>query len=119
MPDARSFLPLKPADYLLLLALVEGEQHGYALAQAIAERSGGVLRLEPGNLYRVIRRLEDDGLVAESGRRPAAELDDERRRYYKLTALGARVAAAESSRLQALLASAPVQALAPLMGGAR
>lgn len=105
-------LPLKPVDYLLLLALSEGEAHGYGLVQDIAARSDGALRLEPGNLYRVIRRLLDSGLVAESARRHAVELDDERRRYYRLTALGARVAALETHRLRALLATPAARALA-------
>jgi DNA-binding PadR family transcriptional regulator len=116
--DTRQFLPLKPVDFILLLALVEEEQHGYALAGEIDERTEGVIRLEPGNLYRVIKRLVDDGLVEVSERRPAPELDDERRRFYRLTALGARVAAAEARRLRALLSSRPVRALAPLAGPA-
>src|SRR5574338_1022495 len=94
-PNPRSFLPLKPVDLQLLLALAEGELHGYGLVQAIAERTDGIVTLEPGNLYRVIRRLLADGLVAESERRAAPELDDERRRYYRLTALGERVVAEE------------------------
>lgn len=112
--DARRFLPLKPVDFLLLLALVEHEQHGYVLAREIAERTNGVIRLEPGNLYRVIKRLLDDGLVVEAERRPAPEIDDERRRYYRLTPLGARVASAEAQRLRALLASRSVRALGKL-----
>jgi DNA-binding PadR family transcriptional regulator len=87
--------PLKPVELQLLLVLAEQESHGYGLVQAIAERTDGVVTLEPGNLYRVIKRLLADGLVAESERRPAPDLADERRRYYRLTALGARVAAEE------------------------
>lgn len=109
--DARALLPLKPVDLVLLLALVEGEQHGYALAGEIAERTEGVVRLEPGNLYRVIRRLVDDGLVDISQKRPVAELDDERRRYYRITAFGARVAALEVQRLRALVSSRAARAL--------
>jgi DNA-binding PadR family transcriptional regulator len=116
--DTSQFLPLKPVDFILLLALVEEEQHGYALAREIDERTDGVIRFEPGNLYRVIKRLVDDGLVEVSERRPAPELDDERRRYYRLTALGARVAAAEARRLRVLLSSRTVRALAPLAGPA-
>ena len=104
-PDPRSFLPLKPVELQLLLALAEEERHGYGLVQAIAERTDGLVSLEPGNLYRVIRRLLDDGLVAESERRPAADLGDERRRYYHLTALGGRVLAEELRRLQAVVES--------------
>jgi DNA-binding PadR family transcriptional regulator len=113
--DSRRFLPLKPVDFILLLALVDGEQHGYALAREIAERTDGLVHLEPGNLYRVIKRLVDDGLVIASSRRPAPELDDERRRYYRITPLGARVAALEAGRLRSLLATKPVRALLPLL----
>ena len=109
--DPRSYIPMKPVDLLLLLALADDEQHGYALVQAIADRTGGMVVLEPGNLYRVIKRLLADGLVAESERRPAPDLDDERRRYYRLTPLGARVAAEEARRLRSLVASPSVRAL--------
>ena len=105
-PDPLRFLPLKPVDLQLLLALTGGELHGYGLVQSIADRTGGVVRLEPGNLYRVIKRLLADGLVAETARRPAPDADDERRRYYRLTTLGSRVLAAELERLQELV-SAP------------
>ncbi|MFN8582764.1 MAG: helix-turn-helix transcriptional regulator [Gemmatimonadaceae bacterium] len=110
-PDPRSYLPLKPVDFLLLLALADDEQHGYALVQSISARTDGMVELEPGNLYRIIKRLLDDGLVAESERRPAPDLDDERRRYYRLTPLGARVAIEESRRLRALVSSPSVRAL--------
>ena len=103
--DPRSFLPLKPVELELLLVLAEQECHGYGLVQAIAQRTDGLVTLEPGNLYRVIKRLLADGLVAESERRPAPDLADERRRYYRITALGARVAATEARRLQALVGS--------------
>lgn len=113
--DPKHFLPLKPADFLLLLALVEEEQHGYALARELAERSDGAIRLEPGNLYRIIKRLVDEGLVDVAARRPVSELDDERRRYYRITSLGARVAAQEVRRLRALLSSSAVRALPALV----
>jgi DNA-binding PadR family transcriptional regulator len=106
------FLPLKPVDLQLLLALVEEERHGYGLVQEIADRTDGLIALDPGNLYRVIKRLVDDGLVAESPKRPAPDLGEERRRYYKLTALGQRVLGAELRRLQALVASPEVRAAA-------
>ena len=109
--DPRDFLPLKPVDLHLLLALAEEEMHGYALTRAIAERSDGLVELAPGNLYQIIKRLLADGLVAEAGRRPAAAADDERRRYYRLTPLGGRVAAAELQRLAALGNSAVARAL--------
>ena len=115
-PDPRSFLPLRAPDLILLLALVDGERHGYALAQELSERTDGVVALEPGNLYRVIRRLMADGLVNESEKRPAPDLDDERRRYYRLTPLGARVANAELERLRALVSSPVARALAQRWG---
>ena len=108
----RGFLPLKPLDLQLLLSLAEQERHGYALVQDIAERTEGLVALEPGNLYRVIKRLLADGLVAETERRSVPGLDDdERRRYYRITPLGGRVVAAEITRLQALVTSPSVKAL--------
>jgi DNA-binding PadR family transcriptional regulator len=107
----RSYLPLKPVDLQLLLSLAESERHGYGLVQAIAERTDGLVALEPGNLYRIIKRLLADGLVAETERRAVAELDDERRRYYRITPLGGRVLAAEIARLQALVTSPSVRAV--------
>ena len=107
----RTFLPLKPVDLQLLLSLAESERHGYGLVQAIADRTDGLVSLEPGNLYRVIKRLLADGLVAETERRAVPELDDERRRYYRITPLGGRVLAAEIARLQALVTSPSVRAV--------
>lgn len=109
--DPRSFLPLKPVELELLLALAEQERHGYGLTQAVAERSEGVIQLEPGNLYRIIKRLLGLGLVAESDRRPAPDLGEERRRYYRITTLGERVAASELARLRAALRSAAGRAV--------
>jgi len=107
----RDFLPLKPLDLQLLLSLAEQERHGYGLVQDIAERTEGLVTLEPGNLYRVIKRLLSDGLVAETDRRTVPELDDERRRYYRITPLGGRVLASEIARLRALVSSPSVKAL--------
>jgi DNA-binding PadR family transcriptional regulator len=108
--DPRDFLPVKPVDLQLLLALAEEERHGYGLVQEIAARTDGLVRLDAGNLYRVIKRLADDGLVAESDHRSAPDLENERRRYYRLTALGGRVLAAELHRLRDLLGSPAVRA---------
>jgi len=108
--DPRDFLPLKPVDLQLLLALSEEERHGYGLVQEIAERTNGLVNLDAGNLYRVIKRLADDGLVAESDHRAAPDLANERRRYYRLTALGGRVLGAELHRLRDLLGSPAVRA---------
>ena len=114
--DPRSRLPLRPVEYLLLLALVAEEQHGYALAREIVARTDGVVSLEPGNLYRVIKRLRADKLVEPSARTSLASNDDERRRYYKLTELGQHVAALEGERLRKLLASKPARELARIAG---
>ena len=112
--DPRAFLPLKPVDLHLLLVLSGGERHGYGLVQEIAERSDGLIALDAGNLYRVIKRLADDGLVAESDHKSAPDLGDERRRDYRLTALGARVLSAELHRLRAMLATPAVRAASRL-----
>jgi DNA-binding PadR family transcriptional regulator len=107
-PDARDFLPLKPVDLQLLLALAESEQHGYGLVHAIEQGTDGLVKLDPGNLYRVIKRLLGDGIIAESGRR-AKDAGEERRRYYRITPLGERVLAAEVKRLQVLMKSPAVR----------
>lgn len=109
MPLATTnFLPLKPVELHLLLALVDGDLHGYGLTLAVTERSDGLIRLAPGNLYQVLKRLLADGLVAEA---PRSASDDSRRRLYRLTALGGRVAAAELERLRALTSSPTAKAL--------
>ncbi len=97
-----SLLPLKPVELLVLSMLSAGERHGYGIRQDILEHTRGSLELEAGNLYRTIRRLEQDDLVDESARRPVAG-DDERRRYYRLTPFGRRVLAAELERLRELV----------------
>lgn len=101
-PDPRHFLPLKPVDLELLLALADGDLHGYGLAQAISRHTDGLVVLDPGNLYRVIKRLLADGLIAESDRNAA----EEKRKYYRITPLGGRVLATELDRLRRLV-SAP------------
>ncbi len=109
--DPRRHLPLKPVDLQLLLALAGGERHGYGLVQAIAEATDSLVQLDPGTLYRVIKRLLADGLVAEAGRGEAAEPGGERRRYYALTPLGRQVLTAELRRLEALVRSPAVRTL--------
>lgn len=111
MPKDPSFQPLKPVDFILLLALAEEERHGYALSQEVERRTEGTVRLEAGNLYRTLRRLVGEGLVGEADRRPVAEGDDERRNYFRITPLGFRTVQAEVKRLRALLASPSVKAL--------
>ena len=105
-PPPESFLPLKPVEFLILMTVAAGERHGSGIMLDIAERTGGSVRLEAGGLYRSIRRLLADKLLTESARRPAADLDDERRRYYALSPLGKRVVAAEALRLRALVREA-------------
>jgi DNA-binding PadR family transcriptional regulator len=104
--DVDRLLPLRPVTFQILLTLAGGERHGYGITQDIAGRTSAKMRLEPGNLYRSLRTMLDDGLIEESERRPAPDLDDERRRYYRITPLGRRVAAAEIARLEAVIADA-------------
>jgi DNA-binding PadR family transcriptional regulator len=99
--DPRKFLPLKPVDLELLLALADEDLHGYGLVQAIAAHTDGLVVLDPGNLYRVIKRLLADGLIAESGREAADA--EERRKYYRITPIGGRVLAQELQRLRRLV----------------
>jgi DNA-binding PadR family transcriptional regulator len=99
-------MPLRPIEFHVLLALAGDERHGYAILQEVAALTGGELQPEPGTLYRALHRMLKDGWVAESARRPAADVDDERRRYYRLTAVGRRVASAEAERLSRLVAVA-------------
>ena len=106
MADPRSHLPLKPVDLELLLALADDDRHGYGLVQAIAAHTNGLVVLDPGNLYRVVKRLLAEGLVGEAGQRSAPDEGGARRRYYRLTPLGRRVASAEAERLARLLSVA-------------
>jgi DNA-binding PadR family transcriptional regulator len=103
---AESFLPLTPAVFHILVALADGEAHGYAIMQEVTRRSGGVIRLGPGTLYGAVSRLLDEGIIEESEERPDPEMDDSRRRYYRLTKLGGRVLAAETGRLADLVKAA-------------
>lgn len=100
---AEEFLPLKPQWFHILLSLAAEEQHGYGIMQDVLERTMGKVRLWPATLYGSIKRLIEAELIAESPRRPAPELDDARRRYYRLTPLGRRVLDAECARLQELV----------------
>jgi DNA-binding PadR family transcriptional regulator len=110
-------LPLKPLHFLMLLTLVDGERHAYGIKKDLAAR-GAHRDVGPGTLYRTIAQLIDAGLIDESDRRPVAELDDERRRYYKLTPFGRRVVVAEAHRLDDLVAAARLRKLIPERGGA-
>src|SRR5512138_3794301 len=106
-------MPLRPIEFHILLALADEERHGYAILQEVAVLTEGELQPEPGTLYRALHRMLKDGWVVESARRPAADLDDERRRYYRLTALGRRVASAEAERLLRLVTVARANRLLP------
>ena len=99
-------VPLTPAVFHVLLALAEGEMHGYGIMQDVARISGGRLRMGPGTLYGTLKRMLEAKLIVESDERPDPALDDERRRYYRLTDFGSRVAAGEAQRLSKLLQTA-------------
>ena len=100
---AADLTPLSPAVFHILLSLAEGERHGYALKREIAQRTGGRVKLGPGVLYGSIGKMLELGLIEESVDRPDPHLDDERRRYYRITSLGLRVAQAETLRLRELV----------------
>lgn len=111
--NPEDLLPLTPAVFHILLALSDGERHGYAIMREVEHSTGGHTRMGPGTLYGTIKRAIAAGLVEESDERPDAELDDERRRYYRLTAFGLRVATAEAERLSRLVAEAQARRLLP------
>jgi DNA-binding PadR family transcriptional regulator len=94
---------LSPAEFDVLIALADGEKHGYAILKEIARRGQGGAAFGTATLYAILRRFVSEGLLAESDERPIAALDDERRRYYRLTEAGRRAAAAEAERMEAVL----------------
>ena len=97
---------MKPVDLLVLMVLLDGHRHGYGLVREIAERTGGQVKLVPGNFYSILKRLLDSGLLEDEGERPAEEPGRPDRRYYGITSLGRAVAAAEARRLQLLIREA-------------
>ena len=101
-----SFLPLTPAVFHILLALADGEKHGYAIMQEVEDMTGGSVQMGPGTLYGSIKRMLAAGLIEESDDRPDPELDDERRRYYRQTGLGRKVLREETERMAELTALA-------------
>lgn len=105
-------LPLTPPVFHILLSLAGDERHGYGIMQDVAQQTDGALQLGPGTLYGCLKRMLAAGLVEESDERPVTELDDERRRYYRMTAFGRRVVRAEAQRL----AGAVTVAMAKLAG---
>ena len=98
-----TLLPLPPTVYLILLALAEEDAHGYRIRAEVAERSGGLVRIDPGSLYRLIARLIAEGLITEAARVP--DPGEERRRYYRLTPLGRRLFRDETRRMADLVAA--------------
>jgi DNA-binding PadR family transcriptional regulator len=104
-------LPLTPAVLNILLALADEERHGYGIMREVEARTGGGTRLGPGTLYGSIKRMLADGLIEESDERPEPELDDQRRRYYRITDFGRGVAGAEAERLQDLVNTARARKL--------
>ncbi|HXG90159.1 MAG TPA: helix-turn-helix transcriptional regulator [Vicinamibacterales bacterium] len=101
-----SFLPLTPVAFEILLALADGEQHGYSILREVERRSVGTVKLHAGTMYRALARLLESGLIEELDERPAPAQDDERRRYYQLTTRGIAVARAEAERLFSQVAAA-------------
>jgi DNA-binding PadR family transcriptional regulator len=110
-PD--SLLPLQPTTFHILLSLTDEDKHGYAIILDVARRTNGELKLSAGTLYRSIQRMLELGLITETTTRPAPELDDERRRYYRITPFGTAVAQAEAGRLRGLLKMARLCGIAP------
>lgn len=102
-PNLDSMLPLRPVEFLVLLVLADGERHGYGIVKDIRDRTGGKVKLLPGNLYAVLRRLMENDLLSESSRRPAEDLDDQRRRYYRITKTGKLILAADAARMKGLV----------------
>jgi DNA-binding PadR family transcriptional regulator len=111
--EIEALLPLPAATFHILLAVADEDRHGYAIIQEVERRTGGELRLSAGTLYRSLQRMLEQGLVVEARERPAPELDDERRRYYRITAFGTAVAEAEARRLSRLVALARVRGFLP------
>ncbi len=104
--DPTAYLPLTPAVFHVLLALADGDKHGYAIMKNVRQRTDGKVRLSAGTLYGIINRLLGDGMIVETRDRPSPALDDERRRYYRLTRFGREVAIADANRMEKVIAMA-------------
>lgn len=111
--EPSDFLPLHKDTFDILVSLSDRDRHGYSIMQDIAARTGGRHRLSPSTLYTAMRRMLEDGLVEELEERPDPEHDDERRRYYRITRFGRKVALSEARRLERLLADARATGLVP------
>jgi DNA-binding PadR family transcriptional regulator len=111
--DPLALLPLPAATFHILLAVADSDRHGYGIIQDVAVRTGGELKLSAGTLYRSIQRMLEQGLIVETADRPEPELDDERRRYYRITAFGREVARAEAGRMAKMVEFARASGFAP------
>jgi len=111
--EADALLPLPLATFHILVALADEDRHGYAIMQDVTQRTAGALKLGAGTLYRSVQRMLEQGLISEVSTRPAPELDDERRRYYRITPFGRTVARAEARRLSQMLKLARASGFAP------
>lgn len=112
-PDPRELLPLPASQLHILLALANGEKHGYAVMREIAEMTDGSVTMGPGTLYGAIKRMLQSGLIEELDERPDPDIDDERRRYYRVTGFGASVVSAETARLEMLVQTARSKNIGP------
>ena len=113
LPDPETLLPLQPATFHILLALGAGDRHGYAIIQDVARRTHNQLRLGAGTLYRSLQRMLEQGLIVEIAEPEETDREDERRRYYHITAYGESVARAEARRLTELVRLARASGFAP------
>jgi DNA-binding PadR family transcriptional regulator len=111
--DPDSLLPLTPGMFQVLIALADGEKHGYAILKEVTRRTDGEVTLSAATLYTIVRRFVQEGVIAESAERPDPSLDDERRRYYRLTPFGREVAKAEAARMETALGMARAKKLIP------
>jgi DNA-binding PadR family transcriptional regulator len=109
--DPETFLPLPVSEFQILLALADEERHGYAIKREVESRTKGDVQLGPGTLYGSVKRMVASGLIEDSDERPDPELDDERRRYYRITSLGRQVAVAEARRMERLVGIARAKRL--------
>ena len=109
--DPRELVPLRPIEFEILLVLTGGDAHGYAIIKEAESRSTGLSRIETGTLYRALRRLTAEGLVGPAEVKPAADVGDQRRRYFSITPFGREVAALEANRLATQLETARARAL--------
>jgi DNA-binding PadR family transcriptional regulator len=111
--DPAHLLPLTPGMFQVLIALADGEKHGYAIIKEVSRRTAGDVTLSAATLYTIVRRFVQEGVITESAERPDPSLDDERRRYYRLTDFGRRVARAEAQRMETVLGMARAKKLIP------